>query len=345
VVNKTEGGRKELEAWNLLSYGFDRVLMISAEHGDNIAELEEAMVGRLDFSALEMETGEDQPIRIALLGKPNTGKSTLSNRLTGTEASIVSEIPGTTRDVVEGTFNFKNRQFRLLDTAGIRRRSKVSENIEYYSVNRAIKCIAEADIVFLLIDAQEGLTEQDKKIAGLAHDQGRGIVFVLNKWDTMPQVKNTFTAVSDRIRFLFGKMEYVPIVPVSALDGSGVSELLSMGIKLYSQLNRHIDTGPLNQAVEKWLEENPPPAGPQTRFKVKYALQTSANPVKFLFFVSRPQAVSEPYLAYLRNRIRRDLAFSLIPIEIELRSSRNTPEQKERQATVGGAKARRSRKR
>jgi GTP-binding protein len=321
VVNKTEGGRRENESWNVLAYGFNEVYMISAEHGDNIDDLEAAIVKRLDFSGVEIDDAGTRPIRIALLGKPNTGKSTLSNRLTDSQGSIVSPAPGTTRDVVEGTFVYRNRQFRILDTAGIRRKSKVTENIEYYSVNRAIKSIDEADVVFLMIDAQEGLTDQDKKIAALAHDQGRGIILTLNKWDTMPQVKNTFQAVQDRIRFFFGKMEFAPIVPVSAADGSGVEELLKTALRVYSQLILRIDTGPLNQALEKWLEESPPPVGPQTRFKVKYAVQVSDNPVKFVIFVSRPQAVTEPYIAYLRNRIRRDLGFSMIPVDIEIRSS------------------------
>jgi GTP-binding protein len=321
AVNKTEGGRLEGEAWNFLSYGFEQVHMISAEHGDNVAALEEAIVGRLDFSQVEIEDEKTRPIRIALLGKPNTGKSTLSNRLTDSEASIVSPVPGTTRDVVKGIFQYKNRQFRILDTAGIRRKSKVTENVEYYSVNRAIKSIEEADIVFLMIDAQEGLAEQDKKISALAHEQGRGIILVLNKWDTMPKVKNTLQAVVDRIHFLFGQMEFAPILPVSAASGEGVEELLNTAIRVYSQLIRRIDTAPLNQALEKWLEESPPPIGPQTRFKVKYAVQVSDNPVKFVFFVSRPKAVTEPYIAYLRNRIRRDLGFSLVPIDVEIRGS------------------------
>jgi GTP-binding protein len=329
VVNKTEGGRRENESWNVLAYGFNEVYMISAEHGDNVADLEAAIVKRLDFSRVQIDDSGKGPIRIALLGKPNTGKSTLSNRLTASQGSIVSPAPGTTRDVVEGAFIYRNRQFHILDTAGIRRKSKVTENIEYYSVNRAIKSIDEADIVFLLIDAQEGLTDQDKKIAALAHDRGRGIILTLNKWDTMPQVKNTFQAVQDRIRFFFGKMEFAPIVPVSATDGSGVEELLKLALRVYSQLILHIDTGPLNQALEKWIEEYPPPVGPQTRFKMKYAVQVSENPVKFVIFVSRPQAVTEPYIAYLRNRIRRDLGFSLIPVDIEIRGSAK-PQKRER---------------
>jgi GTP-binding protein len=322
AVNKTEGGRREAASWNLLSQGFEHIFMISAEHGDNVEELAEAIVSRLDFSRVELDDAESRPIRLALVGKPNTGKSTLSNRLTASGASIVSDIPGTTRDVVEGAFSYKNRSFLVLDTAGIRRKSKVTENIEYYSVNRAIKTMDEADIVILLIDAQEGLAEQDKKIAALAHEKGRGIILVLNKWDTMPLVKNSFTAASDRTRFLFPKMDYAPILALCALDGSGVEELLATAARMYAQLNKRVETAPLNQALERWLAEYPPPSGPQTRFKVKYAVQVSDNPVKFVFFVSRPRAVSEAYVSYLRNRIRKDLGYSLIPVGIEIRPSR-----------------------
>ncbi|MDR1574621.1 MAG: ribosome biogenesis GTPase Der [Treponema sp.] len=330
AVNKTEGGRREADAWNLLSRGFEKVFMISAEHGDNVGELEQEIVSRLDFSAVEEAAEEKRPIRIALLGKPNTGKSTLSNRLTSSNASIVSDIPGTTRDVVEGSFSWKSRDFVILDTAGIRRKTKVTENIEYYSVNRAIKTINEADIVFLMIDAQEGLSEQDKKIAALAHDKGRGIIMTLNKWDAMPQVKNTFEAVSDRMRFLFGKMEYAPIVPVSAKDGSGVDKLLNTAIRMYDQLTTRIETGRLNHALERWLEEYPPPTGPRTRFRIKYAVQSSANPVNFIFFASRSRVVSDAYVSYLKNKIRKDLGFSLIPVSITLRSSAGPGKRREK---------------
>jgi GTP-binding protein len=324
AVNKTEGGRRENESFNLFSYGFDKILMISAEHGDHIGELEESIVERLDFSRVTEDIEQEkQPIRIALLGKPNTGKSTLSNWLTASQSSLVSPVPGTTRDVVEGAFSFKNRDFVILDTAGIRRKSKVTENIEYYSVNRAIKAIDDADVVFLLIDAQEGLADQDKKIAGLAHDKGRGVIFVLNKWDAMLDMKNTFEAVRDRVRFLFGQMEYAPILPLCALNGEGADTLLNAAIRLNAQLYRRVDTSALNQALAGWLRENPPPQGPQTRFKVRYAVQVSNNPVKFIFFVSRPRAVREAYTAYIRNKIRKELGFSEIPIKIEIKGSRN----------------------
>jgi GTP-binding protein len=301
--------------------------MISAEHGDRIGELEEAIIRGLDFSQVAVVEREAPPIKIAIVGKPNTGKSTLSNRLTATHSSLVSPVPGTTRDVVEGEFFYKEQSFLVLDTAGIRRKSRVEEAVEYYSVNRAVKAMEEADLVFLLIDAQEGLTDQDKKIAALAHNRGRGIILVLNKWDVMPRIKNSFEAVRDRIRYFFGQLEYAPILPVSAQEGTGIGDLLDMASRIYRQLNRRIETAPLNQALGRWLEEYPPPIGPQTRFKIKYGVQVSANPLRFIFFASRPQAVSQTYVAYLRNRLRKDLGFSQVPVLLEIRASRKSKEE------------------
>jgi GTP-binding protein len=197
----------------------------------------------------------------------------------------------------------------------------VNENIEYYSVNRAIKTISDSDIVVLMIDAAEGLSDQDKKIAALAHDKGRGIIMALNKWDTMPQQKNTFKDAEGKIHFQFGQMEYAPVIPVSAKDGTGVDKILNTAIKMYKQLNLQIGTSQLNQALEKWLQEYPPPTGPRTYFKIKYAVQKSANPVQFIFFASRIQVVSDSYISYLRNKIRKDLGFSLIPVLVDVKSS------------------------
>jgi GTP-binding protein len=199
-------------------------------------------------------------------------------------------------------------------------------------VNRAIKTIDEADIVFLIIDAPESLTDQDKKIAALAHEKGRGIILVLNKWDLMPKTKNAFGAVEDRIRFLFPQMEYAPLAGISALDGSGVDKLLDIAVRMHGQLSRRVETSQLNRAVEKWLVENPPPVGRQTRFSIKYAVQSDINPVRFIFFVSRKQAVTESYVSYLKNKIRQTLGFSLVPVGIEIRSSDNVKTSKPRPA-------------
>jgi GTP-binding protein len=259
------------------------------------------------------------------MGKPNTGKSTLLNRLLGEERSIVSEEAGTTRDVVEGSLEWKRRRIVVLDTAGIRRKGKVTESVEYYSVNRAIRVVDECDVVVLIIDALEGLTDQDKKIAAFASEKGRGMVFALNKWDRMPDLKNSFEAARDKLRYFFGQMAFAPVLALSARDGLGVDKLLNTVVNLHAQLNRKVETSKLNKAVESLIEATPPPSAPRTRFKVRYAVQTSVNPQRFSVFVSRPEAVPDSYLSFLRNRIREELGLDKIPVAVEIKASHSAP--------------------
>lgn len=327
AVNKCEGGRNESVAWNYAQYGFKSLLFISAQHGDHVPELQDALVSRLDFSKVE-EGEESRPIRIAILGKPNTGKSTLSNRLTHTENSIVSNYAGTTRDVVEGSFRYGGRDFEIMDTAGIRRKAKVKENVEYYSVNRAIKTLDECDIVFLMIDAQEGLADQDKKICSLAYERGRGIIFILNKWDTQEQSRKTFKKTEEYIKYMFGHMNWAPILPLSALKGEGIKDLMHKTVELYEQLTRKVETAALNAALKDWLFRYPPPATKAIHFKIRYMTQTSANPVSFLIFATSPDNVPESYVTYLKNRIREDLGFDQIPVQLEMKASRKRWEQR-----------------
>ena len=330
AVNKTEGGRNEENAWNYLKYGFKDLILISAEHGDRINELSEALVDGLDFSMVT-EGEEDKPIRIAILGKPNTGKSTLSNRLTHTEASIVSDYAGTTRDVVEGSFRYNGRDIQILDTAGIRRKAKVTENIEYYSVNRAIKSLDDCDVVFLMIDVNEGLAEQDKKICSLAYERGRGIIFVMNKWDAYKNKEETkFKDIVEDIRIMFGHMNFAPILQLSAKNGDGIKVLMDTALELYGQLTKKIDTSTLNTALNDWLFKYPPPASRTAHFKIRYITQKSVNPVNFLIFATRPEVVPDTYLAYLKNRIREDLGFDKIPVQLEMKASRVKWEKREK---------------
>jgi GTP-binding protein len=202
----------------------------------------------------------------------------------------------------------------------------VTADVEYYSVNRAVKTIDDCDVVILMIDAREGLTDQDKKIAGLAMERGRGIILALNKWDEMPDIKSTLQTITDKIHFHFGQIVFAPVLPLSAKTGFGVEDLLKNAVRLFNQLNRRIETGPLNQAVKSWMDHSPPPVGRGTHFKLRYATQVSANPVRFVFFVSRPQAVSDSYLAFLRNRIRKDLGFESVPISISVRGPQKDKE-------------------
>jgi GTP-binding protein len=321
VVNKADSPERDALAWGHASWGFEPITFVSAEHGRNIAELEALVVSRLDFSRVaKLEEGK-APIRLAIMGKPNTGKSTLLNRLIGEDKAIVSDVAGTTRDIVEGSFERKGRRFVVLDTAGIRRKGKVTENVEYYSVTRSIKVVLDCDIVVLMIDAVEGLTDQDKKIAAFAVAEGRGVIFALNKWDMMPELKNSFEAARDKLRFFFGQMSYAPVLPLSAREGEGVEKLVGAIVNLYGQLNKKVETSKLNKAVAAWVEATPPPVAPRTRFKLRYAVQTSINPQKFAIFASRPDAVTEAYVAFLRNKIRDDLGMDKIPISLEIKAS------------------------
>ncbi len=322
VVNKADSPERDSLAWSHLRWGFPDVIFISAEHNRNIEELVALIASRLDFSGVKAVDVERADIRIAIMGKPNTGKSSLLNVLLGEEKSIVSEVPGTTRDIVEGRFTWKGRGIVVLDTAGIRRKKKVTDNVEYYSVTRSISVVTRADIVLLLIDAAEGLTEQDKKIAAFAVDEGRGVIFVLNKWDLMPDIKNAFEASKDKLRWFFGQMAYAPIVAISAKEGAGLDKLMNTVISTYAKLNRKIETSKLNKAVSGWIETNPPPIGLRTKFKLRYAVQTSINPQRFCFFVTRPDLVPESYLSFLKNRIREEFSLDSIPVGLDLKASR-----------------------
>ncbi|MBR1404919.1 MAG: ribosome biogenesis GTPase Der [Treponema sp.] len=328
AVNKCEGGKGEDVSWNYLQYGFKELVFISADHGDHITDLATKIVADLDFSKVEEGEKPQDPIRIAILGKPNTGKSTLSNRLTHSEKSIVSDYAGTTRDVVEGKFSYAGRNFEIMDTAGIRRKKKVHENVEYYSVNRAIKTLDKCDVVFLMIDAQEGLADQDKKICSLAYERGRGIIFVLNKWDTQEQSKKTLRSTVDYIKTMFGHMNWAPILPLSALHGEGIKDLLNKAIELYEQLTRRVETSALNKALSDWLFHYPPPASKAIHFKIRYMTQTSTNPVAFRIFCTSPDNVPESYVTYLKNSIRKDLGFDQIPVELNLKPSRKRWEER-----------------
>lgn len=321
AVNKCEGGSGEDVSWNYLQYGFKEIFFISAEHGDHISELSKSIVSRLDFSNVQ-EGVEEPVIKIAIVGKPNTGKSTLSNRLTGSENSIVSDYAGTTRDVVEGSFVWGKRKFQVLDTAGIRRKTKVKQNVEYYSVNRAIKTLDQCDIVFLMIDAEQGLADQDKKICSLAFERGRGIIFVLNKWDLKDQTKKTYKDTVEYIQYMFGQMQFAPILRLSALNGDGVKELMETAVRLYKQLTTKVETSALNKALQDWLSRYPPPATKAIHFKIRYMTQTSINPVAFRLFATSPDNVPESYVTYLKNRIREDLGFDQIPVMLEMKASR-----------------------
>ncbi len=322
AVNKVDDHNRDHLVWDYYRYGFERVIGLSSAHGLGIDLLEENLLEMLNLEALDEVAVEVERVKIAILGKPNTGKSTLTNYLTGEDTSLVSDIPGTTRDVTVGDFSYKGIEYSVLDTAGIRRKSKVDEDVEYYSVNRAIKSIDEADIILLVIDVTTGLVEQDKKIAQLIVRQGKGVILVLNKSDLLSGMANELEAIKDRSRFLFPILSFAPMLPISALKGEGVSQVLDKVGELYAMLNKRVETSTLNNYLQEWLFAYQIPRGSRGHFKIYYGTQVSSKPVRFLFFVNRRRDFPQGYLQYLKNCIRRDLGFSEIPIEVEIKERR-----------------------
>ena len=335
VVNKVDTPEKEYQAAEFYSLGLGEPIPVSAAHGRNMDRLAEIVRGRLEavIAAFPDDEGSgisdgsdeeetDPEIVVALVGKPNAGKSTLSNRICGGEASLVSEIAGTTRDTVSGRAEHKGRRLRVIDTAGMRRRAKVAENVEYYSVNRAVKAMFEADVTVLLIDTDEGLTEQDKKITAQAVKKGKTVVMALNKWDEKVPNKVRLKKAVDRVRFLFPVLDWAPIVPVSALEGHGVAKLLDTVVKADRQQNRRVDTAELNRAVSEWVDLTPPPTKKGRPFKVRYVTQVSVKPVRFVAFVNRKNGFPDSYRRFLINQVRREFGFDLVPVEMELREGR-----------------------
>jgi GTP-binding protein len=345
VVNKVDGPKQELELGEFQALGFGGLAAVSAEHGRGVVELKSLIRQRLEArggrqaAAAEGAGGAAGPhgaaggqLRVAIIGKPNTGKSTLLNRLLGEERALVSESPGTTRDPVGGTLCYKGRTLRIMDTAGIRRRSRVAEAVEYYSVNRAIRSIEEAELVVLLMGAQEGVCEQDKKIAALAARAGRGVILALNKIDLLAgaragreagakaRAQAQLREIEEKVRFFFPLLDFAPLVALSAATGSGVDRLLNEVLEVGRQLGRQVPTGKLNQAVKRWVAEYSLPVRGRN-VKIRYATQTGTNPVRFLFFVNSLRQFPERYLAYLKNRIRAELGFGKVPVDIALRES------------------------
>jgi GTP-binding protein len=332
VVNKVDNPERDQLVSEFWRYGVDRVVGISAAHGLGIDDLEDAILevmgseGAVDESDIgeadDISDAEvsalDRPVRLAIIGQPNTGKSSLLNRLVGEERAIVSDLAGTTRDTVEARFSFEGTEFLVVDTAGIRRKSRVNEDVEFYAVQRAYDAIDAAELAILVIDAVKGLSEQDKKIASRLTDRGRATVVALNKWDLLDDRGNQLEAITDRINFLFPVFQYVPIMPLSALTGEGVTPLLKRLLHIRGELHRRVETGPLNQALQRWLAETPPPSGKRP-FKLRYITQVGTNPVRFILFVNRRKGFPEFYLRYIRNRLREEMGFHHIPFFVDLK--------------------------
>lgn len=334
VVNKVDNPDRQQSVWDFYQYGFQSVVGVSAAHGIGMTDLEEAIIEHLPAveGPSEPNTGDagsasdgdalGRAIRVAILGQPNTGKSTLLNTLVGSDRAIVSEIAGTTRDTIEGRFSHRGIDYVVVDTAGIRRRTKINDDVEYYSVNRAIGAVEDCDVALLLVDAEKGLSDQDKKIAARIVDRGRGVLLIINKWDQFEKIPNMRQAFIDRTRFVFPVLSFAPVLTISAQNGTGIPKLLSTIHRAYRQLHTRVETGPLNRALEAWVEHSPPPAPKGKPFKARYLTQVGTLPVRFVLFVNRTKGFPASYVQYVTNRIREEFGFDSVPVKVELRGKR-----------------------
>jgi len=318
AANKIEDFRKK-DYFDFYRLGLGEPIPISAMHGMNTDELMDAMLAKFP---LEVDVEEDQDaIKIAIVGRPNVGKSSLVNAFLGEARVIVSDIPGTTRDAIDTPFEFQGRKYLLIDTAGMRKRSKIKEATERYSVIRALKSVERADVVLIMLDAQEGVLEQDKKIAGYVHEQGKANIIVVNKWDLVKKNQYTMNQYDKSIRDEFKFLAYSPIMYVSALTRQRIFKVLDLVDFVAEQHNRRINTSDLNQVVNEAQMLNPLPGGGGKKVKIKYAAQVKTAPPTFAFFSNHPDLVHFSYLRYLENTLRTNFGFEGSPIRLLVRQN------------------------
>lgn len=328
AANKVDSPRLEADAMEFEQWGFDQVFPVSAEHGDGVAELLDAALELLPAPAARDQTRQD--VRIAIVGRPNVGKSSLVNRLTGEERVIVSPIPGTTRDAIDTEIKYEDATYRLIDTAGIRRKGKTELMAEKMSVIMARRHLEQADVAVLLIDAVEGPTHLDATIGGYAHEAGVSLIIAVNKWDAIEKDTYTTNQYERRIRDMMKFADYAPVVFISAKTGQRVTRLLEIARRAYTERNKRIPTAEVNRFFERNLEQ--PRATTSSRYPVKVLYMTQANvsPPTFIVFTSarNPKAkLHFSYERYLENRLREEYEFFATPIRIKQRRKKGRSEQ------------------
>jgi len=314
VVNKADNEARRLAATEFYSLGLGEPYPLSALHGTGTGDLLDALVA--SFPPRE-EVEEAEGVRVAIVGRPNVGKSSLLNALLGWERAIVNERPGTTRDVIDTQINWDSQPVTLLDTAGIRRRGRVQRGVEHYSVLRALRAIQRAHVVVLLLDAPEGVTDQDTHIAGYTVEEARGIVLVVNKWDLMKGADISQYAKGVRQAFRF--IPYAPLLFVSALMGRRVDTVLETALRVYQERLHRVSTSGLNKLLREVVASHSPPSKGGKRLRFYYATQAEVDPPTFVFFVNDPQLVHFSYRRYLENRLRETFGFEGTPLRFYFR--------------------------
>ncbi len=334
VANKSEGKQGDAGAMEAYALGLGEPVQISAEHGEGLSDLYDALRVLMpepveapeefdDDDIIELEDLSKRPIRVAIVGRPNAGKSTLINHLLGEERLLTSAEAGTTRDSISVEITWQGRDFRVFDTAGLRRRSRIEEKLEKLSVADALRAVRFAEVVVLMMDAQNKFEEQDLRIADLIEREGRALVIAVNKWDLMGKQSSLISALRTDADHLLPQVKGMPIVAVSGLMGEGIDRLMSAIEEAYAVWNRRVPTATLNRWFEQAVDANPPPAVSGRRLKLNYVTQAKARPPSFILFCSRADAVPQSYLRYLVNSMREFFDLPGTPVRITLREKAN----------------------
>lgn len=316
VVNKVDNHERLLEASEFYSLGFEKIYFVSSMSGSGTGELLDEIVSLITEPVPDPNEGLP---KFSIIGQPNVGKSSLLNALIGEERTIVSDIAGTTRDTIHTHYNLFNKEFILIDTAGIRKKAKVHEDLEFYSVIRAIRALDEADVCLLLIDAEKGVTAQDLSIFSMAVKKGKGVVILVNKWDLMEKQTNTARDYEKELKSRFAPFTDLPVLFISATEKTRIFKAIELALEVYENKSRKIPTSELNEVMLKAIESYHPPVVRGNIVKIKFITQLPTAVPSFAFFCNYPDDIKTPYRNYLENQMRQHFKFTGVPVRIYFR--------------------------
>jgi len=320
VVNKIDGPKHEEKVFEFYGLGVEPIYSISAEHRYGVDGLMDEAIKVLP--GLPEEKWDKEATKVAVVGRPNVGKSSLINRLLGYKRVIVDEAPGTTRDAIDTFFERDGKRYVLIDTAGIRRKSRISLRLEKYSIVEALRTIDQSDVVLLLLDSKEGATDQDARIGGFIHEKGKGCILLVNKWDLVEKDSQTMVEYEKRLREDLKYLLYAPILFISALTGQRVKKALDVIDQVAEQTKKRVTTSQINHYFEQWVERIPPPLYKNRRVKLNYVTQVSKAPPTFVIYTNQPDGIHFSYERYLVNQIRETFGFEGVPVRLQFRMKR-----------------------
>jgi GTP-binding protein len=317
IVNKIDGPKHEEKTFEFYGLGMEPIYSISAEHGYGVSGLMDEVTKILPAST---ERKWDQEVtKVAILGRPNVGKSSLVNRLLGYKRVLVDEVPGTTRDAIDTLLERNGKRYVLVDTAGIRRKSRISLRLEKYSIVQALRTIDRSDVALLLLDSKEGVTDQDARIGGFIHEKGKGCILVVNKWDLIEKDSQTMVRYEGEVREALKYLSYAPILFISAFTGQRVKKVLEAVSHVSEQAKKRISTSPLNRYFGEWVEKFPPPLYKNRSVKMNYITQVSTAPPTFVIYTNMPEGIHFSYERYLHNQMREAFGLEGVPVRLLFR--------------------------